>query len=127
MGDQLEARINVVERVQEEFGHKIREIKKELARMAKLIEPRTEAKVVHPQEFSPSSTQPFRHFGQHPNPRPSIPMQATRLVVLTCDIHWTFQRPRQFIRRHPCLAINQAAQRTTQKDQKLVQIESDRT
>ena len=48
MGDQLEARISAVEHVQEEFGHEIREIKKELARLAKLIEPRTEAKVVHP-------------------------------------------------------------------------------
>ena len=40
--------------------------------MARLVEPRTKAKVVHPQEFSPSPTQPFPHFGQHPNPRPSI-------------------------------------------------------
>ena len=72
MGDQLEARISAVEHVQKEFGHKIREIKKELTRLAKLIEPRIEAKVVHPQEFSPSPTQSFRRFGQHPNPRPSI-------------------------------------------------------
>ena len=76
MGDQLEARINAVEHVQEEFGHDIREIKKELVRLAKLIEPRTEAKVVHPQDFSPSLTQPFPRFGQHPNPRPSIPVAS---------------------------------------------------
>ena len=76
MGDQLGARISSMEHVQEEFGHEIREIKKELARLAKLIESRTEAKVVQPQEFSPSPTQPFPHFGQHPNPRPSIPIAS---------------------------------------------------
>ena len=74
MGDQLEARISSMEHVQEEFGHEIREIKKELSRLAKLIKFRTEAKVVQPQEFSPSPTQPFPHFGQHPNPRPNIPV-----------------------------------------------------
>ena len=68
MRDQLEARISVVEHIQEEFGHEIQEIKKELARLAKLIEDRAEAKVVHPQEFSPSPTQSFPRFGQHPNP-----------------------------------------------------------
>ena len=72
MRDQLGAQISSMEHVQKEFGHEIREIKKELARLAKLIEPCTEAKVVPPQEFSPSPTQPFPHFGQHPNPRPSI-------------------------------------------------------
>ena len=51
------------EHVQEEFGYEIQEIKKELFRLAKLIEPRTEAKVVHPQEFPPSLTQPFPRFG----------------------------------------------------------------
>ena len=72
MGDQLEARISVVEHIQKEFGHEIREIKKELARLAKLVEDRAEEKVVLLQEFSPFSTQPFLRFGQHPNPRPSI-------------------------------------------------------
>ena len=76
MGDQLKARISDVEHVQKKFGHEIREIKKELARLAKLIEPHTEAKFVHPLEFSPSPTQPFPRFGQHPNPRPSIPIAS---------------------------------------------------
>ena len=91
MGDQLEARISAVEHVQEEFGHEIREIKKELARLAKLIEPRTKAKVVHPQEFSSFSTQPFPRFGQHPNPRPSIPIASNEACPLTYDLHWTLQ------------------------------------
>ena len=76
MGDQLGSRISFVEHVQKEFGHEICEIRKELARLAKLIEPRTEAKVMPPQEFPPSPTQPFPHFGQHPNPRPSIPFAS---------------------------------------------------
>ena len=74
MRDQLGAQISSMEHVQKEFGHEIREIKKELARLAKLIESCTEAKVVQPQDFSPSPTQPFPHFGQHPNPRPSTPV-----------------------------------------------------
>ena len=56
IGDQLEARISSIEHIQEEFGHEIREIKKELARLATLMESRTKAKVVQPQEFSPSPT-----------------------------------------------------------------------
>ena len=46
----MEARISAVEQIQEEFGHEIQEIKKELARLAKLVEPRTEAEVGHPQK-----------------------------------------------------------------------------
>ena len=53
MGDQLEARINVVEYIQEEFGHEIQEIKKELVRLTMLIENHTEAKVVYSQDFCP--------------------------------------------------------------------------
>ena len=78
MRDQWEARINAIENIQEKFGHEIREIKKEFSRLARLVEPRTKAKVMHPQEFSPSLTQPFPHFGQHPNPRPSIPIASNK-------------------------------------------------
>ena len=56
MRDRWKAQINAIENIQEEFGHEIREFKKELARLARLVESRTEAKVVHPQEFSPSPT-----------------------------------------------------------------------
>ena len=86
MRDQLEARISSIKHIQEEFEHEIREIKKELARLATLMESRTETKVVQPQEFSPSLTQPFPHFGQYPNPRSSIPF-TSRLVALTYDTH----------------------------------------
>ena len=48
MGDLLEARISAVEQIQEEFGHEIQKIKKELARLAKLVEPRTEVELGHP-------------------------------------------------------------------------------
>ena len=54
MGDQLEARINAIESIQEEFGHDIREIKEQLVRLTKLIEDRAEVRVVQPREFSPS-------------------------------------------------------------------------
>ena len=38
MGDSLEARISTVEHIQEEFGHDIQEMKRQLARLTKLIE-----------------------------------------------------------------------------------------
>ena len=46
MGDQLEARISAIESIQKEFGHDIREIKEQLARLTKLVEDCAEAKVV---------------------------------------------------------------------------------
>ena len=48
MRDLLEARISVIEQIQDKFGHEIQEIKKKLARLVKLIEPCTEAEVGHP-------------------------------------------------------------------------------
>ena len=41
MGDSLEARINTIEHIQEEFGHDIQKIKGQLARLTKLIEGHT--------------------------------------------------------------------------------------
>ena len=93
MRDQLEARISVVEHIQEEFGHEIQEIKKELARLAKLIEDRAEAKVVHPQESSPSLTQACPYFCQHPSPQLGILIANDNLVTLTCNLQCTLQRP----------------------------------
>ena len=37
MGDQWEARINAIENIQEEFGHDIREMKEQLARLTSLF------------------------------------------------------------------------------------------
>ena len=48
MRDQLEAQIGVVESIQEEFGHDIRKIKKQLAKLTKLVEDHAENKVVQP-------------------------------------------------------------------------------
>ena len=72
MGDQLEARISAIERIQEEFGHDIREIKEQLARLTKLVEDNVKARVVQPQESSPSVPQLFPHSFPHPNSRPYI-------------------------------------------------------
>ena len=46
MGDQLEARINAIESIQEEFEYDIPKIKEQLARLTKLVEDCAEAKVV---------------------------------------------------------------------------------
>ena len=72
MRDELKARISAVEHIQKEFGHEIREIKKELARLAKLVEGRAKVKVMHPQESSPSPIHPCLRFCQHPSPQPGI-------------------------------------------------------
>ena len=115
------------EHVQEEFGYEIQEIKKELFRLAKLIEPRTEAKVVHPQEFLPSLTQSFRRFGQHPNARPSIPIASNE----DCrpNLRHLLDTPKiASVHMKASLYSNQSSSsENNQKDQKLVQIESDRT
>ena len=44
MRDQLETRISVVECIQEEFGHDIREIKEELVKLVKLVKNALEQK-----------------------------------------------------------------------------------
>ena len=58
MGDRLEVRINVIWSIQEKFRHDIREMKKELARLAKLVENRAETRVVHSRESSYANPQP---------------------------------------------------------------------
>ena len=71
--NQLEARISARESIQEEFGHDIREIKEQLARMTKLVEDRTKGRVVQPRESSPLVPQLSPHFFPHPNSHPYIP------------------------------------------------------
>ena len=78
MGDLLEARISAVEQIQEEFGHEIQEIKKELARLAKLVEPRTEAELGHPQKSSLSPTRLGPRLCQCPSSQQSIPVASDK-------------------------------------------------
>ena len=48
MGDHLEARINAIENIQEEFGHDIREMKEQLARLTSLLKDHIKSETVHP-------------------------------------------------------------------------------
>ena len=48
MGDLLEARINAIENIQEEFEHDVREIKERVAKLISLLEDHIKAKAVHP-------------------------------------------------------------------------------
>ena len=57
MGDQWEARIGVIENIQEEFGHDIREIKERLARLTSLFEDHIKTEAVHPRGPSPLPNQ----------------------------------------------------------------------
>ena len=78
MGDLLEARISAVEQIQEEFGHEIQKIKKKLARLAKLVEPRTEAELGHPQKSSLSPTRLGPRLCQCPSSQQSIPVASDK-------------------------------------------------
>ena len=53
MGDQWEVRIGAIEKIQEEFGHGIREIKERLTRLTSLLEEHIRTEVVHPRGPSP--------------------------------------------------------------------------
>ena len=53
MRDQWEARIGAIENIQEEFGHDIREIKKQLAILTNLLEDHIKTEIVHPRGPSP--------------------------------------------------------------------------
>ena len=57
MGDQWEAQISAIEKIQEEFGPDIREIKEQLARLTSLLEDDIRTEVVHPRGQSPSPNQ----------------------------------------------------------------------
>ena len=57
MGDRLEARISAIENIQEEFGHDIREMKEQLARLTSLFKDHIKAETVHPRGQSPSPNQ----------------------------------------------------------------------
>ena len=48
MGDCLEARISVIENIQEEFEHDIREVKEHLVRLTSLFEDHIKTQVVPP-------------------------------------------------------------------------------
>ena len=53
MGDRLEAQISVIENIQEEFGHDIREMKEQLARLTSLFKDHIKSETVHPRGPSP--------------------------------------------------------------------------
>ena len=63
MGDRLEARLNVIENIQEKFGHDIREVKEHLARLTSLFDDYIRTQAVHPRGPSPNQ-QVFRPFVQ---------------------------------------------------------------
>ena len=50
MEDRWKARINVIENIQEEFGHDIREIKGQLAKLTDLFENHIKIVTAHPRD-----------------------------------------------------------------------------
>ena len=53
MRDQWEARISAIKNIQEEFGHDIREMKEQLARLINLFKDHIKAEAVHHRGPSP--------------------------------------------------------------------------
>ena len=79
MGDSLEARINIMENIQEEFGYDIQKMKGQLARLTKLIEGQTAIvpEDIHGSPFNPlrSSSYPLvQHL--HSDCKPQIPVKG---------------------------------------------------
>ena len=68
----MEARINAVEDIQEEFGHDIRETKERLARLTSMFEDYIKTQAVLPQGPSPVPTQ----YASHLSPRSYIPTMS---------------------------------------------------
>ena len=83
MGDQWEARLSVMENIQENFEHNLREMEEQLARLTSLFEdmavlPRGPSPLPHQQVFRPSvqTTSYPPHGTDRPNlrqPRPTAP------------------------------------------------------
>ena len=65
MGDRLEAPISAIENIQEVFGHDIRELKEQLAKLTSLFKDHIKAEAVHPRGQSPLPNQQA--------PRPFVP------------------------------------------------------
>ena len=81
MGDSLEARINIMENIQEEFGYDIQEMKGQLARLTKLIEGHTEIvpEDIHGSPFNPlqSNSYPLvQHYHPYLSHEPQIPVRS---------------------------------------------------
>ena len=78
MGDSLEARINIMENIQEEFGHDIQEMKGQLARLTKLIEEHIGIvpEDIHGSSFNPlqSSSYPLVQHHLYSSYEPRIPV-----------------------------------------------------
>ena len=70
MSDSLEARINIMENIQEKFGHDIQEIKGQLAKLTKLMEGHTGAiseNTYGSPSFSLQPIMPPLIYQQHPS------------------------------------------------------------
>ena len=118
MGDSLEVRISTVEHIQEEFGHDIQEMKRQLARLTKLIEGHTAIMLegIHGSSFNPlqSSSYPLvQHQHLHSDCEPHIPVRGNvppRVHHPNWQSHAPTRQPFQLLERRP----NQLILRTVQ-------------
>ena len=83
MADQLEAWINTIENIQEQFGHDIREMKRQLARLTKLVENHTMIMAMYSKGTSPFLVQPaFNSFSHHSYPNHHFHASTTNKALL---------------------------------------------
>ena len=99
MADQLEARINAIENIQEEFGHDIREMKRQLARLTQLVQDHSRIMAMYSKEHHLCQfNQPLTHSHiisvQVINPMPQLlTMLYRELIPPTCSLRGSFQMP----------------------------------
>ena len=80
MKNRLEARLNAIENIQEEFGHDIREVKEHLVRLTSLFEDYIKTQAVHSRGPSPALIQR----ASHPSPQPLGPTTSNLLSRTYC-------------------------------------------
>ena len=120
MRDQWEARISVIENIQEEFGHDIREIKERLVRLTNYFENHIKTKAVHSRGPSPFPNQQV--------PRPFV--QTTSYLPRGTDrpnLRQPKPTARLLSRQHLDLPISQAAQWANIADKRLTRKSSNET
>ena len=92
MRDQLGARISSMEHVQKEFGHEIQKIKKERARLAKLVKPCTERRSGILRSLHSLQIDWILVYASVQVLNKASRLQVTRLIALTSGLHRAGQR-----------------------------------
>ena len=90
MANQLKAQISAIKNIYEEFGHDIRKMKEQLAKLTQLVEDHTKFMAMNSQGLSSYLVQPTSHtFPHHPYPshQPHLSAANNTLWEFTLPTH----------------------------------------